>query len=472
MVKSKVFDVFKGLTKEELKKFSDYLRSPLFNKRKVILELFNVYKNYYPDFSDKNLTKEKVFSKICPGKKYNDEILRNLNSILLKHAEDFLSYVNYSNDSLTVKKHLLSEINRRKILKIFEKNFEESRRILESSEEKDLNFFYYEYDLFLQKDIYNSIIINFSKDDIVRSEKNLLIFFMIELLQIQNYILYQCRLLGLDKSVYLKDTFVDELLKKMPIEITQMPQIRIYYNALKLEQTNHERYYVNLKLLLGQYGNMISREKLYNKYLEMIDYIKRTRPPKDLRTTSELFQLRKEIIEKDLLIEKTIKNMFFLNFVKSGLKLKKFEWIYNFINNYKSYLIPKYRDIITDLSLALFHFEKGEFGKSLSYAAQIRYEDNFYNLEVKNLTARIYFEMNETELLISFVNSYKMYLSKNRSIDSKTNQSHSDFISNISKLIKIKELKKFYKLDDLSNQIDKKDFVNRHWITEKINELM
>ncbi len=472
MIKSKIFDVFGGFSKDELKKFGNYLRSPLFNKRKVIYTLFEIYRKYYPDFSDRNLSKEKVFSRIFPGKKFSDEILRNLNSILLKHAEEFLSFLNYSGDPFTVKKHLLYEINHRNLLTIFAKNFEESRKISEKSVRRDLDYFYNEYDLFHQKDIYNSIINKFSKEDITFSEKNLIAFFVMKLLEIENYILYENRILNLDKSLYLRDTFIDELLKKVPDDITQMPQIQIYYNTYKLEQTSDEKYYNKLKTLLNKFGDMIGKEKHYNNYQVMIDYIKRTKSIVDIKTNSELFHLRKEIIEKDLIMENTITNMFFMNLVKSGLRLKEFDWIYNFINNYQSYLIPKYREITRDLSLALYNFEKKNYNESLSYAALVRFEDNFYNLEVKNLTSRIYFEMNEFEALVNLMNSYSMYLAKNRSIDLKTKQSHAIFISCMNKLIKIKELRKSYKLDAISSQIENKDIVNKYWIVDKIYELM
>jgi len=467
MFKSKIFDVLQCFPKEDLKKFGEYLNSPLFNKRKVISDLFRSYKYFHPEYEDKNLTKEKIFAKIFPGKKFNDENFRNLNSILLKYAEEYLAYTNYSRDPLTIKKHLLSEISHRKILTVFEKNFEESKRLLESTGQRDLNYFYNEYELFLNKDIYNSMKSKFLKEDIMKAEKSLVIFFVMKILEIENYILYGSRILNMDKSLYLKNTFSDDLMKNIPEEIKELPQIRIYYNALKLEQTDNIKYYNALKKLIGKYGDLINREKHYNKYLEMIDFIKRTRGTKDMKSVSEIFQLRKEIIEKNLLMENTITNMFFLNIVKSGSRLKEFEWIKNFISEYRLLLIPKYRDITTELSLALFHFEKKEFNESLSHAAQVKYEDNFYNLEVKNLTTKIYYETGNIESLVNFISSYRMYLSKNRSLNKKDLTSHNTFLNYLDKLIRIKENKKFHKLDDLEDEISKASFVSDYWMLEQ-----
>lgn len=471
MIKSKVITVLECLSKDDLKKFGDYLNSPLFNKREIIVNLFGLYKKFHPTFSDNNFTKEKIYRKLFPGKKYNDEIFRNLNSLLLKLAEDFLSYMNYSGKPMIVKKHLLLEINRRKIYPLFEKNFGESKRIQENNIQRDLDFFYNEYNIYLQKDIYNSFINKFSKSDIFHAEKNLLIFYLIKMMEIQNYILYECRILGLDDKLYLNKNFPDEILKHVPQEITNLPQIKIYYNALKLEQTNRDIYYKKLRDLLIEHGHLIEKEKHYNKYIDMIDYIKRNKPRDDLKTVTELFQLRKEIIEKGLFTENFITNMFFLNLVKSGTRLKEFDWVEKFIEKYNPLLIEKYRDSTKELSYAYLYFDKKNFDEALSHLAKVKYEDIYYNLEVRNITARIYYETDRFEQLSDFINSYRMYLSKNRVINKTDFESHNFFIHLTGKLMKIKELRKYYKLDELDKTLFKKDFISRIWILDKIKEL-
>ena len=64
-----------------------------------------------------------------------------------------------------------------------------------------------------------------------------------------------------------------------------------------------------------------------------------------------------------------------------------------------------------------------------------------------------------------------MYLSKNRALNIKDISSHTLFLSFTGKLLKIKELMKYHKLDELEAQVTKKDFINKYWILEKIKEL-
>lgn len=471
MINSKVIEILKFFSEEEIKKFSDYLNSPLFNKREIIVKLFGLYRKHYPDFDDKNLTKEKIFKKLMPGKEYNDNVFRNLNSILLKHSEDFLSFTNFSRERLSVKRHLLSELNNKKILQTFESNFRETKNILEIPVHKDMNYFYEMHLLFLQKDLYNSYVNRFSTEDIFLAEKNLIIYFLMKFMEIQNYILYECRILGLEKKFIFKDNFIDELMKKVPKEISEIPQIRIYYNAFKLEQTSKEVYYKSLRNLLDKYWNIIEKEKVYNNYADMIDFIKRTRPRDDINTVSELFNLRRNIIERKLYTENFITNMFFMNLVKSGLRLKKFDWVSSFIKDYNQLIIDKYRESTAELSYALYYFELKQYDKSIMHASVVRYEDNFYNLEIKNLYSRIYYEQELIDVLTDHLNSYRLYLSKNRTLGKQEIQTHGAFIRTLSKIIRIKESGKSHRIFSVLNEIESSDIFNKHWLTEKLNEL-
>lgn len=471
MLNIKIFEILRKLSITELKEFSDYLNSPLFNKRKILSDLFDVYKKFHPTYEDKNLAKEKVFSKIFQKRKYNDTVFRNLNSLLLTLAEDYLSFKNYSNDKFRVKDHLLSELNSKSIFSLFEKNFKEGIKILYEIKERDTGFFIKEYILFMQKDLYNSFINKFSKKDITFASESFMKFYIMKFMEIQNYILYECRILGIENKLFINPDFIDNTLKLMPAGIRKMPQVRIYYNALMLERKQSKKYYDELKSLLFQHGELLEKEKLYNKYIDLIDFIKRSRKANDLNSLKEIFQLRKRIVEKGLMPENFITNMFFLNLVTSALRIKEFKWVFSFIENYNKFLLPDHRNSIRDISYAIYYFEIKDFGKALSYSAKVRYEENYFNLLIKNLTARIYFELNETDLLINHIASYRMYISKNRTLTKKEFSSHSAFINTLDKLLKIKEKKKFYKLDDIFTKSVSTDFVSSNWITEKVREM-
>ena len=68
MLKSKVIEILRTLSADELKLFREFIRSPYHNKNKNVISLFEIIRKFSPSFNDPNLTKEKVFKKIFPGK--------------------------------------------------------------------------------------------------------------------------------------------------------------------------------------------------------------------------------------------------------------------------------------------------------------------------------------------------------------------------------------------------------------------
>lgn len=471
MIRTKVVEALKTFSREEIKQFGGYLSSPLITRRASVSELLEIYRKYHPEFGDKNFTKEKVFRKLFPGKPYSDEVFRNLNSQLLKHAEDFLSYLNYSGDTHAVKKHLLSELLRRNILSLFEKNLNEALQLLQRSDSRDIDYFLKSHELLMLKDLYNSYRNDFVKPDIQSAEKDLIAYFVMKILEIQNYIQYECRLLGIDRSLFLSEKFTDALMKNLPEEIRNMPQVSIHYNALMLEKTGEKEYYTKLHELVAGHGDLLERPKRYNKYIDLIDYLKRTGSMSDPGTVKEIFDLRREIIEKQLFTENFMTNMFFLNMVKSGSRLGEYEWVGQFIKKYHKLVSEDYRNSASHLGYAILYFEMKKFDDAMSHLALVRYEDSQYNLEVRNLTARIFYERNETDMLNDCLNSYRIYVSKNRMLGKPEAHSHAHFISVLGKLSRIRESGKLYKIDELMPEESKQSFVNKAWIMEKIKEL-
>ncbi len=471
MIRSKVIDILKTLSKEEIKEFDSFLETRRINRKAATVNLYNQYQKYYPQFDAKGFTKENIYRKIFPGKKYSDEIFRNLNSALLQSLEEYLSYLNYSADAHSVKVHLLRELLRRNMYSTFDKNFSESTGMLESHKARDQDYFGKESELYLLRDLCNSFRNKFQKQDIQCAERSLIISFVLKILEIQNYILYECRLLGLERDLYLPEEFVESVMKCLPENIRDMPQVQMHYNAFMLEKTGEEKYFSKLKSLVSEFGSLLEEEKRYNKYIDMIEYLKRSRTLSDETTLKEVFELRREIIEKGLHTENYMNNMFYLNMTKSGLRLGQFEWVEKFIEEFRHMISDDYRDSTFKLAKALICFEKMQFRESLSELMLVKYEDSYYNLQVRNLTSRIYYELNETDLLNDYLNSYRIYISKNRTINKKEADGHVVFIRILGKLLRIRESGKMYKLDELMPETEKLSLINKPWLIEKMHEL-
>jgi hypothetical protein len=70
MYDSKTILLVKELSRVELTRFRDFIRSPYFNKHQKVIELFEIIYEAHPNLSSPKLKKENVFKKLYPGKKF------------------------------------------------------------------------------------------------------------------------------------------------------------------------------------------------------------------------------------------------------------------------------------------------------------------------------------------------------------------------------------------------------------------
>jgi len=76
MENSQLIKLLKTFDTKEIKRFSEFISSPYFNKNKNVIKLYEVVIKAYPDFE--KITRENIFFKLFPGKKYNGNTLRVL----------------------------------------------------------------------------------------------------------------------------------------------------------------------------------------------------------------------------------------------------------------------------------------------------------------------------------------------------------------------------------------------------------
>src|SRR5437016_2571875 len=98
MIKSKVIDVLKIFTTDELKKFKLFVNSPFHNSNKKVIQLYELIRKYLPELNNEKLKKENLFKKLYKDKPYNDIVMRILISDLMKLAEDFIVHSSVYNN--------------------------------------------------------------------------------------------------------------------------------------------------------------------------------------------------------------------------------------------------------------------------------------------------------------------------------------------------------------------------------------
>lgn len=113
LLSTKFIRLLKTFDPEEIKAFEGWLRSPWCNTNKNLIRLLGKLKKYYPEFSDRKLSKEKLFHQVLPDGKFSDRSMNNLLSEGYLAAERFLIFQRFSKNDQLQQSLLIGEMQAR-----------------------------------------------------------------------------------------------------------------------------------------------------------------------------------------------------------------------------------------------------------------------------------------------------------------------------------------------------------------------
>ena len=145
MINSHFIDVLKTFNPQELEGFKTFLDSPYFNKRKKLVELFNVVKSYYPFFTDENFTRENILKKIYKKEDFNYGKINEGLSALYKLSMNYIKQNAIEKNKLYPDVMLIEELRKRSLKNIFTIKDREIKSEINQFNELDSNLFLKQY---------------------------------------------------------------------------------------------------------------------------------------------------------------------------------------------------------------------------------------------------------------------------------------------------------------------------------------
>jgi len=273
----------------------------------------------------------------------------------------------------------------------------------------------------------------------------------------------------MDYEILFRDEIVSHLRK---YKYDDVPLVSIYYHMfLTLTEDNDTNYY-KLRELLEKHIEIFPNYEAKEIYTSAINYCLRKINSGQDQFLDEFLQLNESLLERNIIAENELSPWRFKNIVTAGLKQSKFEWVKNFIESYTSKIPERYRDNAITFNTAQLYYYQKRYEELLPLLLKVEYEDFTYSLTTKVFTVVTYFELGETEALFSYLDSFRTYLSRKKSIPEKRKKRHQNFISHVKKLLRYNQTKK-YDLANLKNEIaSTRDTAAKEWLLEKIDQLL
>ncbi len=467
MNKSKLILILKSLNKKEMKEFELYINSPLFNKNRDVLNLLSILKKYYPHFEHNSFSHEVISQKLFG--KINIQRLRYAMTDLTKLAEQFIAYKEYSDNS---NKHLIKAYQSRGLNKFFNQETKKHHhQISKISKIRDENYYKNIHDLSelsfhytLEHDNRN---IDTQLQDVV---DNLDLFYLSKKLKYSCEIINRMNILKVKYDIKLLENLLT-FLNKNPFE--NSPSISVYQKVLlTLQNPQEEKNYTQLKQLITKHLHVFRREDQYDLYGYLQNYCIKQINSGNNKYLTELFDNYNNMIESKVVIKNnTIAQFDFKNIVTVALRVEKFNWTENFINEFQHYLPQDHQTNAVTYNLARVAFYSRQYKKCLKELLKVEFTDIYYSLDSRALLLKTYYELEDFESALSLIKAFKIYLKRDKKISAYQNATYSNFlkVSNTIVRYKLGYKKDISKIENEFNNI--KQVADSTWLNQKIKSL-
>jgi len=173
-----------------------------------------------------------------------------------------------------------------------------------------------------------------------------------------------------------------------------------------------------------------------------------------------------------LKIGSTFSPLIYKNMITVCLKLEKIKQAKTYLEKYKNDLPEANRQAYYDYNKAFIFFTQKKYESALDLLLPLKLEDIFYMLGAKRLSAMIYYEMYEIDLLESYLNAFSVYIFNNKKkLVTDRIKAHRNFINTLVKICYLQP-KQWRKRKKLVQLVADFDFVSeRQWLQQKLEEL-
>jgi hypothetical protein len=482
----KIFDWLRDFDDHYLKAFRDFVDSPYFNSNKKVRALFDIIYSTRPEFNSKKLEIKSLLAKLFPGKeKSSEQALKNLFSEISGLIKEFIinnslrrnEYVQeslYSDELFYISKYKEGAKHADNMLAKLQKEEFFSGQYFDAYSKviNNMSRFYYMenrnydanelgvklYETFLLRMIYDFIDLKNGVGQYDRSEKGA---------NIPEFIF------TFEDNFNIKE--IIEGLKKHSSKNSDV--LDIYYNMyLMMNEENDAELFSITKDKVYKNVEKFSYEEKYFLYTALVNYIYTRLGIENPKYFKEAFEIVKFFLDRGVFKypgSPYMINLNYENIYACSTFAEDRKWTEEFLNKYKDYLKPEFRDTIFHKTMAGFKLSLGKHDEALIHINSYKAEDVYEKLYIRLYTIIIFYEKNDIERsLYEYDNLVHYFSYNNEKIPKFVDEITKNLIPALKKVLFAKANSKKLDYADYVKFKDSPDILHKRWVIKKMEELL
>ncbi len=424
MRNSQLLQLIERFDRPMLRQAQQWLDAPLHNTRQDVAKGFAFITTQLSKKND-GLTKERLFTHCYPGKPFSETQVNHLMSWILEALRRFLAFQEWQADTVAQSLAYAHAVRKLHLDEAFEKAIEKAYSSLDTLPYRDGR--YHQTRLLLLRE------------------------------QLEHASLHRrVPMLSLDEMAYHANTAfrLDQLrlqcaqtvaqqvarsTENKSFEQTSAAQVHLYEHILAaLKDLSNEVAFEQARALLAQNWQCFRASERREIYLLAINYCIRKINSGQRDYMRSVFDLYREGLENRALFEYGAVSRFtYKNTVTSGLNRGEFDWVRQFIEEYRQYLPARERYDAYSYNLAVWHFWRKEYDPVLTLLRSTDFADVHTNLDARTLVLKVFFEKSFWEALSAHLESFMIFLRRQKSIGYQS-EHYSNLIKLTKKLLRLR----------------------------------
>lgn len=468
MQRSKLIDVLRKFETRDYRRLKELLCSPFFNKNEELVLLLQYIQKHCKNFDSKKLDRAIVYKNVFNGKPFDEKHLGYLQSDLLKMIEKFRVHEEIENSNFQNYAIAANFYHDQKIEKNFQQTLRKAKEFQEKSSFRDSQYYYNNYLMYeIANAHYEQQQSRKFDDSLQNSVDNLDNFYLINKLKASCEMLNRKNIISGEYEI----KFMENILNYLADSQEQVPAIEIYYTIYKMLNSDDRSHFDHLNELLTKHSDLFPFKELRDMYAYAINYAIKKVNHGQTQFFEDLFELYKALLDKRIIFDSKYLSQFtYKNIVSIAIRLKEFEWAKEFMDNYKEELDPSLQENAYAYNTAKWYYSQKKYTEALRQSLIVEYNDVYYALDTKLIQLKIYFETDDVDPLLAMIESFKVYLKRNKLISKTAKEPYFRLIKYIHKAThlpygKTEKLKKL--LEEIKSD---QNVVFMNWLIESLEE--
>ncbi len=467
---TKTISTLSVLSPAEWKQLKTFLDSGLGGPSALALKLYRYLSVYFPFTTNKGLDREKVYEALFGNGNFDDKKLRYALTDLYQHACGFLKYKALDSD-VGESRFLLGTL-------LAQRGADKAYLSLYPTDDIDLTVDAYENaEHYLNRHRLSFIHMNHylprqkrdQSNPVEMVSRNLDIYFIAKKLQLL------CEIINVQnvKAVNYEFLMRDEIVSLVETgQFNNIPIIAVYYRIYKtLTEPDRDDHFKDLKTLLIEYGSRFEKEELRDMYQYVMNYCIKKINQGVTEYISVLFEIYRTVLERKVIYSGNYLSQWdFKNIVVIGIRAGQQNWVLSFIEKFSNDLLPGERSNAYTYNLAYYYFSIGNYHRSLNLLRQVEFTDLYYQLDMRAILLKCYFETDEQETLFYHVAAFRVFLNRNRLISEYQRTIYRNLLKYTTQLVRANGNKR--KITVIKNEIESvKQIADLNWLRKKMEEV-